>query len=82
MEPIGLAIALFLNQQVCGTRLLKALFFFPFVISQVVIGLAFPWFYASNLGLLNSILDLFGFPTIALLSSEEYVICGIIAARL
>ena len=80
--PIGLAIALFLNQEVKGIRLVKALFFFPFVISQVVIGLVFSWFYDPNLGLLNTVLDLFGFPTIAILSSEEFVTYGIIAAGL
>lgn len=80
--PIGLAIALFLNQDVPGIRLVKALFFFPFVISQVVIGLVFSWFYDPNLGLLNTILDVFGFQTIALLSSEEYVTYGIIVAGL
>lgn len=80
--PIGLAIALFLNQDVAGIRLVKALFFFPFVISQVVIGLVFSWFYDPNLGLLNTILDVFGFQTIALLSSEEYVTYGIIVAGL
>lgn len=80
--PIGLGIALFLNQQVAGIRLVKALFFFPFVISQVVIGLVFSWFYDPNLGLLNSILSTFGFQTIALLSSEEYVTYGIIVAGL
>ena len=35
--PAGLAIALFLNQTVTGIRLYKSLFFFPFVISQVVV---------------------------------------------
>jgi multiple sugar transport system permease protein len=80
--PIGLAIALFLNQKVAGIRLVKALFFFPFVISQVVIGLVFSWFYDPNLGLLNSILEVFGFQTLALLSSEEYVTYGIIVAGL
>lgn len=80
--PLGLAIALFLNQQVRGIRLVKALFFFPFVISQVVIGLVFSWFYDPNLGLLNSALTLFGFDTIAILSSEEYVTYGIIFAGL
>jgi len=80
--PIGLAIALFLNQEVAGIRLVKALFFFPFVISQVVIGLVFSWFYDPHLGLLNTILDVFGFQTIALLSSEEYVTYGIIVAGL
>ena len=80
--PLGLGIALFLNQQVRGIRLVKALFFFPFVISQVVIGLVFSWFYDPNLGLLNSILAVFGFETVALLSSEEYVTYGIIIAGL
>ena len=39
--PIGLGIALFLNQKVMGIRLVKSMFFFPFVISQVVVGLVF-----------------------------------------
>ena len=37
--PAGLGIAVFLNQTVTGIRLYKPLFFFPFVISQVVVGL-------------------------------------------
>ena len=80
--PIGLAIALFLNQEVKGIRLIKALFFFPFVISQVIIGLVFTWFYDPSLGLLNSILAFFGAEPIALLSSDQYVTYGIIAAGL
>ena len=39
--PAGLFIALFLNQTVRGIRIYKSLFFFPFVISQVVVGLVF-----------------------------------------
>lgn len=49
--PIGLFIAIFLNQTVTGIRLYKSLFFFPFVISQVVVGLIFSWFYAPDFGL-------------------------------
>ena len=37
--PIGLAVALFLNQKIMGIRLVKLIFFFPFVISQVIVGL-------------------------------------------
>ncbi len=32
--PMGLAVALFLNQTVFGIRLYKSLFFFPFVITR------------------------------------------------
>ncbi|WP_299154897.1 sugar ABC transporter permease [uncultured Tateyamaria sp.] len=80
--PAGLAVALFLNQSVFGIRLYKSLFFFPFVISNVVVGLIFSWFYAPNLGLLPNILDwLFGTP-IAVLAEEDLVTYGIIAAGL
>ncbi|MEM9603510.1 MAG: sugar ABC transporter permease [Pseudomonadota bacterium] len=53
--PIGLAIALFLNQTVTGIRLYKSLFFFPFVISQVVVGLIFGWFYNPDFGVIGSL---------------------------
>ncbi len=36
--PAGLFIAIFLNQTVRGIRLYKSMFFFPFVICQVVVG--------------------------------------------
>lgn len=53
--PIGLFIALFLNQTVTGIRIYKSLFFFPFVISQVVVGLIFTWAYNPEFGLLSEI---------------------------
>jgi multiple sugar transport system permease protein len=80
--PIGLAIALFLNQQVKGIRIVKSLFFFPFVISQVVVGLVFSWFYDPSFGLFNTILGFFAIPPVAILSNETYVTYGIIAAGL
>ena len=53
--PIGLFLALFLNQTVTGIRIYKSLFFFPFVISQVVVGLIFTWAYNPEFGLLSEI---------------------------
>lgn len=80
--PIGLAIALFLNQQVRGIRVVKSLFFFPFVISQVVVGLVFAWFYDPTFGLLNVALGWFGIEPISVLADEDWVTYGIIAAGL
>jgi multiple sugar transport system permease protein len=80
--PIGLAIALFLNQQVLGIRAVKSLFFFPFVISQVVVGLVFAWFYDPSFGLFNIAIGAFGVEPMAILSNEKYVTYGIIAAGL
>ena len=53
--PVGLGLALFLNQTVRGIRIYKSLFFFPFVISQVVVGLIFTWAYNPDFGLLAEI---------------------------
>ena len=80
--PAGLFIALFLNQNVFGIRLYKSLFFFPFVISQVVVGLVFTWFYDPTFGLINVMLGWFGAGPINVLGDERYVTYGIIAAGL
>ena len=80
--PAGLAIALFLNQTVTGIRIYKSLFFFPFVISQVVVGLIFSWFYAPDLGLLPRILGFFTGTETAVLADERYATFGVIAAGL
>jgi multiple sugar transport system permease protein len=78
--PAGLFMALFLNQKVFGIRLVKSLFFFPFVISQVVIGLIFTWFYNPSFGLVGDVLKFFGFNGISILSDERYVTYGIVVA--
>ena len=80
--PIGLAMALFLNQVVFGIRLIKSLFFFPFVISQVVIGLIFTWFYEPNYGVIAPLLNMLGYEGWAILADEDYATYGIIVAGL
>lgn len=80
--PAGLFIAIFLNQTVRGIRLYKSLFFFPFVISQVVVGLIFSWFYAPDFGLLYELIERLTGTGIALLADPDYVTYGIIAAGL
>ena len=80
--PAGLFIALFLNQTIPGIRLYKSLFFFPFVLSQVVVGLVFSWFYLPREGLLNAVLSFFGFDTINVLGDPTLATYGIIAAGL
>ena len=80
--PAGLLIAIFLNQTVAGIRLYKSLFFFPFVISQVVVGLVFTWFYDPTFGLLNTILGWLGAGPLNVLGDPSLVTWGIIAAGL
>jgi len=80
--PAGLFIALFLNQTVPGMRLYKSLFFFPFVISQIVVGLVFTWFYDPTFGLLNTLIGFVGLGPINVLGDPALVTYGIIAAGL
>ena len=83
LAPVfGLAIALFLNQQIGGIRLVKSLFFFPFVISQVVVGLVFSWFFNAEFGLLNAMLQGLGLEPVALLEDERWATFAIILAGL
>jgi multiple sugar transport system permease protein len=80
--PAGLAAALFLNQKILGMRLAKTLFFFPFVLSQVVIGVVFSWFYQPDGGLLDSAIRALGGHGLAILSDPSLVTFGIIVAGL
>lgn len=80
--PAGLFIALFLNQTIVGMRFYKSLFFFPFVLSQVVVGLVFSWFYLPREGLLNVILGIFGLGPVNILGDPSTATFGIIAAGL
>lgn len=83
LAPVGgLAIALFLNQRVRGIRIIKSLFFFPFVINLVVVGLIFSWFYNPDLGLLAAMSQQLGLEPISILGNENLATYGIIVANL
>jgi multiple sugar transport system permease protein len=83
LAPVGgLALALLLNQQVRGMRLVRSLFFFPFVISHVVVGLVFAWFFNAQFGLLNQILGWLGLAPVALLEDEDVATFAVIIAGL
>lgn len=78
----GFGLALFLNQDVAGIRLIRALFLLPFVISQVVVGLIFAWFLNADFGLLNQLLQGLGLPPIAPLDGGHSAIFAVILTGL
>lgn len=79
---LGLLIALFLNQKVFGIRLVKSLFFFPFVVSQIVVGLVFTWFYDPAFGLIAALIEPLGLKLPSILASEDWATFGVIIAGL
>ena len=80
--PLSLALGIFLNQNLPELKFIKSLFFFPFVVSPVVVGLIFSWFYNPKYGLLDSFLEFIGLNSLAVLSNENIVTFGIIIAAL
>lgn len=80
--PLSLGLAIYLNQSLAELRIFKSLFFFPFVISAVVVGLVFSWFYNPRYGLLDVLVQALGYEPLALLSDEDLVTYGIIAAAM
>ncbi|MDQ0332985.1 multiple sugar transport system permease protein [Mesorhizobium sp. YL-MeA3-2017] len=80
--PIGLALALIVNQQIGGMRILKSLFFVPLVLATVTVGVVFGWVYDPTYGLLQLIFGLFGATAPALLSDENFATFAVAAAAL
>jgi multiple sugar transport system permease protein len=78
----GLALALLLNQTLPGMRVARSLFFMPFVISQVVVGLIFGWFFNGRLGLFPRVMDALGLPAATPLDSERWSLYAMIVAGL
>ena len=79
---LGLALALLVNQALPGMRLVRSLFFMPFVMSQVVVGLVFAWFFHTRFGLFNELLHALGLPGAAPLDSERWSIVTLAVAGL
>ena len=69
--PIGLLLALFVNQKITGIRYIKSLFYFLFVINAVVIGVIFSWFYNPKYGALALVLNFFGLESIPVLAGRK-----------
>ena len=80
--PLGLALALLLNQPIGGMRIMKSLFFVPLVLASVTVGVVFTWVYDPSFGLLSLIFSYFGATAPALLSDEHFVTFAVVAAAL
>jgi len=57
---IGLALAMVLNRDIPGARVIKSAFYSPYIIAPVVIGLIWGWMYQPANGLFNSALRAVG----------------------
>ena len=79
---VGLALALLLHRAAFGMGAVRSLFFMPFVVSQVVVGLVFGWFFNTRFGLFNALLQSVGIGPVAPFDSEVWSLYPMIVAGL
>jgi multiple sugar transport system permease protein/raffinose/stachyose/melibiose transport system permease protein len=58
--PLGLLLAVLLDQQIKGTRIYQSVFFLPVMLSLALIGIIWQLFYSQDNGLLNNVLGTAG----------------------
>lgn len=74
----GLAIALLLNTNIRGLRFYRTIYFLPSVLSGVAVALLWRWVYASDFGLINSMLAEFGIRGPGWLGSADWALPSLI----
>lgn len=70
---ISLFLAIGLNQKIKGLTAFRTLLFLPAVTMPAAVAMVWKWLYNSNFGLLNQILNYFGFETVSWLSDPDVV---------
>ena len=83
LAPVaGLLLAVFLYRAGTAMRIARTLFFLPFVVSQVVVGLVFAWFFHARFGLVNALLGAVGIDPVSPLDSETWSLYPMVFAGL
>lgn len=80
--PLGLGLALLVNQPMRAMRVMKSLFFMPLVLASVTVGVVFGWVYDPTYGLLALLGRTIGVEFPALLASETGATWAVVFAAL
>ncbi|PPA70818.1 carbohydrate ABC transporter permease [Jeotgalibacillus proteolyticus] len=76
--PLGLIMALMLFAPIKGIRLMSSVYFFPFLMSTVAIGLLWIYMFDPINGSINQLINLFGFENVAWLSGENTALIAVL----
>lgn len=72
MFTAALALATLLVQPLKAKGLFRAMYYWPVMISAVVVGIMWNWIFAGNFGLFNTVLKSLGFDPIATLTNPTF----------
>ncbi len=78
--PLGLLLAVFLDQKFRGAKIYKTFMYLPMTLSFVVIGQIWMWILEPRTGALNSFLGVFGLGPVGWLSDPSVVTYSLIMA--
>ena len=76
--PLGLIMALLLFAPIRGIRLFNGVYFIPFLMSTVAVGMLWGLMYDPINGAINQMINLFGFENIAWLSEKNIAIFSVL----
>lgn len=76
--PLGLIMALMLFAPIKGIRFFSSIYFFPFLMSTVAIGLLWVFMYDPINGVINQLVNLLGFKNIAWLSEPNTALIAVL----
>ena len=80
---LALLLALVLNRGFRGRIVYRAIFYFPYMLSWIIVGIIWKWMYNPNFGLINQVLGMVGLDSLkgAYLSNTKMALyCVFIAA--
>jgi multiple sugar transport system permease protein len=78
---IGFALALALNTQIRGTKIMRGLMLIPWLVPGVVVSFLWMWIFNANYGVMNAILEPFGIEPQAWLAQPGTAMFAVIVAK-
>ncbi|WP_085524606.1 carbohydrate ABC transporter permease [Tuberibacillus sp. Marseille-P3662] len=76
--PLGLIMALLLFAPIKGLRLFNSVYFLPFLMSTVAIGLLWVYMYDPINGTINKLINLLGFDNVSWLGSQNTALIAVL----
>lgn len=76
--PLGLIMALMLFAPIKGIKFFSSIYFFPFLISTVAVGLLWVLMYDPINGIINQVINLFGFENVPWLSEANTALFAVL----
>jgi multiple sugar transport system permease protein len=82
MTTVALLIAMLLNQKVIGLSIFRTIYYLPSVVQGVAVAILWIWLFHPEYGPINGVLEFFGIPGPAWLTTEEWAMPAIIIMAL